>query len=86
MAHVLAELLKDVARENVPAPTQGMNPEKQVPSIDHEISSDELNTPPETKHPAETFTPNQPIVDQLTQDLAKSTRRNEEYTKLIVEL
>ena len=50
------------------------------------ISFDELNTPPETKQPAEIFTPNQPTVYQLTQELAQSTRQNEEYTKLIAEL
>ena len=45
LANVSAKLLKDVARENVPAPARDMSPEKQVPSVDLEISSEELNTP-----------------------------------------
>ena len=57
LANVSAKLLKDVSHENVPAPSWDMSPEKQVPSVDLEISSDELNVPPETKQPVEPSTP-----------------------------
>ena len=76
LARVSAELLKDVSHENVPAPTQHMSPEKQVPSVDLEMSSEELNTPPETKQPMEPSTPHQLTVDQLTQELVQSTKQN----------
>ena len=86
LASVLNELLKDVAHENVPAPAWNMSPEKQVPYVDLEISSEELDMPPETKQPMDSYTPNQPTVDHLTQELARSTRQNEEYTKWIAEM
>ena len=43
----------------------------------------ELSLPQDSKCPVEPSTPHQPTVDQLTQELAWSTSRNEEYVKII---
>ena len=63
-----------------------MIPEIQIRSVDLEIPSRELSPPPDPKKPIETFTPNQPKLDQLTQELAQSACRNEKYVKLIADL
>ena len=60
--------------------------EIQIPSIDLETPSRELNLPPEFKKPKEPSTPHQPTIYQLTQELARWTSRNEEYAKIIADL
>ena len=86
LASVSAELLKEATHEIVPTPAQGMKPKRQISSIDLEIPSRELSPPPDPKQPAEPSTPNQPTIGQLTQELAQSMSRNEEYAKLIAEI
>ena len=86
LAHVSAELLKDVDRENVPAPTWDMSSDRHIPSVDINPPSREMSPPQESEQPAEPSTPHQPTVDQLTQELAKSVSRNEEYVKIIASL
>ena len=63
-----------------------MSPKRQIPFVDLETPSRELSPPPKFKHPTEPSTPHQPTIDQLTQELAQSTIRNEEYTKIIADL
>ena len=77
LASVSDELLKYVAHEIVPTPAQGMSPERQVPFVDLEIPSMELSPPLDPKQSTKPSTPCQPIVDQLTQELAQSVIRNE---------
>ena len=86
LASVSSKFLKDDAHETVPTPSQGMSPERQVPSIDLEIPSRELSLPPDPKNPIEPSTPNHTTVGQLTQELAQSASHNEKYAKLITEL
>ena len=49
LASVSSELLKYVDRENIPTPTWGMTPERQIPSVDLETPSRELSLSPEFK-------------------------------------
>ena len=67
LASFSAKLLKDVAHETVPTPTQGMSPERKIPSVDLKIPSRELSPPTKFKNPTEPSTPHQPTIDQLTQ-------------------
>ena len=69
LASLSAKLLKDVARETVPTPEQGMSPEIKIPSIDIQTPSRELSPPLESKNPTEPSTPHHPTIDQLTQEL-----------------
>ena len=85
LTSVLAKLLKDVAHETIPTHAQGMTPERQIPFVDIEIPSKELSSPPKFNQPIELSTPHQPTIDQLTQELARSTSQNEEYPKIIAD-
>ena len=46
----------------------------------------EVSPPQDSQQPAEPSTSHQPTIDQLTQELAQSTKRNKGYFKLIAEL
>ena len=56
LAHVSAELLKDVDHENVPAPTQDMSPNRHIPSVDIDPPSREMSPPQESEQPIEPST------------------------------
>ena len=57
LARVSDELLKDVDRENVPAPTRDMSPDRHIPSVDLDPPSRDMSPPQESEQPAETSTP-----------------------------
>ena len=83
LASVYAELLKDDDQKNIPAPAQDISPEEHGPTVDLDPPSREMSPPQDSKQPAEQSTP---AIDQLTYDLAQSTKKNEAYVKLIADL
>ena len=73
----MAKLLKATALETTSPSAQGKGSEKRSPSIDLETPPKELSPSQYFKQPTEPSTPHQPIVDQLTQELAQLASRNE---------
>ena len=76
LAYVLEELMKEVDRENFPAPTQDMSPDRHIPSFDIDLPSREMSPLQESEQPTEPSTPHQPTINQLTQELAQPVSQN----------
>ena len=83
LASVSTELLKATTLEIASPSAQGKDFEKRIPSIDLETPPQGVSLSQYFKQPTEPSTPHHPIVDQLTQELARSASRNEEYAKII---
>ena len=86
LASLLTELLKDSNQKNISSSTQDISPEENIPTIDLDPPSREVIPPRDSKQSAEPSTPHQPTIEQLTQELAQSIKRNEGYVKLIAGL
>ena len=94
LASVLAEMLENDDHETIPAPVhetvstpiQDLGPEIKILTIDLEVPSEEMSPPQDLKHLEKPSTLHQPTIDQLTQELAQSTKQKKGYVKLIAEL
>ena len=82
LASISAEMLEDDNHETILVPfhetistlVQDLGHEIQILTVDLEVPSKEMSPPQDSKQLVEPSMPHQPTIDQLTQELAQSTK------------
>ena len=80
------ETIPTPIHETVSTPVQDLSPKIKIPTVDLEEPSKGMSPSQDSNQPVDPSTPQHLTVNQLTEELAQSVSRNEEYARIILDL